>query len=105
MIVPIKMKYTISLLLLLFLIAPASSQDLANLSKKDIVKVSGGVGLQTTAYAAFGTDANRDPFMWQLNMNLNFNILGVVQAPFSASFSSQASKFSTPQPFNNFGIS
>ena len=50
-------------------------------------------------------EAKRDPFMWQLNMNLNLNILGVVQAPFSASFSSQASKLNTPQPFNNFGIS
>ena len=83
----------------------ANGQDLDNLSKKDIVKMSGGIGLQTTTYSAFGMDAKRDPFMWQLNMNLNFNILGIIQAPFSASFSSQASKYSSPQPFNNFGIS
>lgn len=80
-------------------------QDLESLSKKDLVKVSGGVGLQTTAYAAIGTESNRDPFLGVLNINLNFNILGIISAPFSATFSTQSTSFSTPQPFNNFGIS
>lgn len=81
------------------------SQDLENISKKDIIKVSGGAGLQTTNYTAFGIPAKRDPFLWQLNLNLNINILGVINAPFSATISSQQSTVSQPQPFNNFGIS
>ncbi len=80
-------------------------QNIEEISKKDLVKVSGGVGLQTTAYAAVGTESNRDPFLGVLNINLNINILGIIQAPFSATFSTQSIGFSTPQPFNNFGIS
>lgn len=96
-------------ILLIFLWVASGSfsyaQDLENISKKDILKVSGGVGLQTTAYTAIGTQSNRDPFLGVINLNLNFNILGIVSAPFSATFSTQSIGFSTPQPFNNFGIS
>ena len=80
-------------------------QDLERISKKDLVKVSGGVALQTTAYAAIGTPSNRDPFLGQININLNINILGIISAPFSATLSTQSAAFNTPQPFNNFGIS
>lgn len=82
-----------------------NAQDFETISKKDIIKVSGGVGVQATSYTAIGIKAKRDPFLWQTNINLNFNILGVVSAPFSATFSSQNAELSTPQPFNNFGIS
>lgn len=80
-------------------------QDLGNIQKGDLVKVSGGIGLQTTAYTAVGVEANRDPFLGIVNVNLNINILGIINAPFSATFSTQSIGFSTPQPFNNFGIS
>lgn len=80
-------------------------QDLENISKKDLVKVSGGVALSSTAYAAIGTESNRDPFLGLINLNLNINILGIINAPFSATFSTQSTQFSQPQPFNNFGIS
>lgn len=80
-------------------------QDLESISKKDLVKVSGGVALQTTAYAAVGTPSNRDPFLGQININLNLNILGIISAPFSATLSTQSAALNTPQPFNNFGIS
>lgn len=104
--------YTIHLNIKLLLIAfsllafqALLSQDLENISKDDIIKVSGGFGMQGTSYTAIGIPQKRDPFLWQANLNLNFNILGVVSAPFSATISSQQSKLSTPQPFNNFGIS
>ena len=98
------MKYLLFILGML-LSMHAFGQDLENISKKDLVKVSGGVGLQTTAYAATGIESNRDPFLGVININLNFNILGIISAPFSATFSTQSIGFSTPQPFNNFGIS
>ncbi len=81
------------------------SQDLESFKLKEAVKVSGGIGAQTTFYNAQGMDPKRGPFFWQFNANLNFNIGGVISAPFSATISSQASKISKPQPFNNFGIS
>lgn len=80
-------------------------QDLENISKKDLVKIGGGVALQTTTYAAIGAESNRDPFLGQININLNLNILGIISAPFSATFSTQSVGLNTPQPFNNFGIS
>lgn len=81
------------------------AQDLGNISKKDIFKISGGVGFQTTSYTAMGIKAKRDPFLWQANINLNLNVLGIISAPFTATFSSQNAELNTPQPFNNFGIS
>ena len=95
----------ICLILVLLLGFNTYSQDLGSIKKEDIVKVSGGLGLQLTGYTAMGMEAKREPFMWQLNLNMSINILGVINAPFSASISSQAAELSTPQPFNSFGIS
>jgi hypothetical protein len=83
----------------------AISQDLESLSWKNAVKISGGIGFQTTSYSAFGMPMNRDPLLMQVNLNLNINVLGVVSLPLSASFSNQGSSYSTPQPFNTFGMS
>ncbi len=41
----------------------------------------------------------------QVNLNLNINVMGVVSIPLSASFSNQGATYSTPQPFNTFGMS
>lgn len=98
------MKYWVFVLLLLCG-GRNFAQDLETISSKDLVKVSGGIGLNATAYTAIGTESSRDPFLGLVNINLNFNILGIISAPFSATFSTQSSSFSTPQPFNNFGIS
>lgn len=81
------------------------SQDIENINKEDIVKISGGLGFRSTAYSAFGMPVNRDPFLMQVNLNLNVNILGIISMPFSASFSNQGSDYKTPQPFNTFGMS
>lgn len=88
-----------------FVYSYSYSQDLENINKKDIVKISGGFGFRSTAYTAFGMPVNRDPFLMQVTLNLNVNILGIISMPFSASFSNQGSKYNTPQPFNTFGMS
>jgi hypothetical protein len=99
-----EMKVVLACIISLF-VGTLHAQDIDKISKKDILKVSGGLSFQTTSYTAIGTPQKRAPFLWQLNLNLNLNILGVVSAPFSATVSSQQSKLSTPQPFNSFGIS
>ncbi len=59
----------------------------------------------STFYDSHGIASRRDPFFWQLNANLNFTILGIIQAPFAMTISQQNKRFSQPQPFNRFGIS
>jgi hypothetical protein len=80
-------------------------QDLEKIAEQKVVAVNGGVSTNTTFYDAQGIENRRDPFYWLVSANLNFNILGVVQAPFSMTVSQQDKKFSQPQPFNRFGIS
>lgn len=70
---------------------------------KHPIKVSGGATANTGLYTAFGAPSRRDPFSYQLNINLNFKLLGQIDMPFSAGFSQQESNFS--QPFNQYGIS
>lgn len=102
-----KLRKRILLLIIGAVLFPFESftQDLGNIKVKDIAKISGGIGFQSTAYTAWGVPMNRDPFLMQVNLNLNISVLGVINIPFSASFSNQGSKYSTPQPFNTFGMS
>ncbi|WP_258103560.1 hypothetical protein [Marinoscillum sp. MHG1-6] len=82
-----------------------AAQDLENINETKILDYSGGISASTTAYEAWGIENRRDPFFWQISANLNFTILGIVEAPFSMTFSQQNKDFSQPQPFNRFGIS
>lgn len=78
------------------------SQDLSKIDKKHPIKANGSVAAGAVLYNAQGIENRRDPFFWQFNANLNFNILGVA-VPFSANFSQQERKFT--QPFNQYGLS
>ena len=81
------------------------AQDLEQITKDEILKVNGGLSVNTTAYMASGIENRRDPFYWLINANLTFDILGLIQAPFSMNISQQNKNFSQAQPFNRFGIS
>jgi hypothetical protein len=70
---------------------------------KHPVKVSGGANVNTGFYTSFGAPNRRPPFTYALQANLTLKILGVIDAPFSASFSQQQAGFT--QPFNQVGIS
>ncbi len=80
-------------------------QDLESLGREKWLNYSGGITFNNTFYEAVGIPNRRDPYFWQLNAHLNFDIFGVVQAPFSFTMSQQNRKFSQPEPFNRFGIS
>ncbi len=70
---------------------------------KEPLKVSGGFNANTGFYTAFGSPSRRPPFTYALQANINFKILGMIDVPFSASFSQQQANFA--QPFNQVGIS
>jgi hypothetical protein len=84
-----------------------SGDDILILSKtvkltKDNVSVSGGFGGMGTSYTSIGVPAQRDPYFWQFNANINLQI-GGVSFPFSAVLNQQERSFT--QPFNQYGLS
>lgn len=89
----------------IFISSMIYGQDLSSISEQKVVSFGGGFSWNNTFYTASGMDNRRDPHFWQFNANANFNILGVVDVPFSFTFSQQQKKFSQPQPFNRFGLS
>jgi hypothetical protein len=79
------------------------AQDLENLKTADPVTVSGGMSLASTLYHASG-QRRKDPWSYMLNANVNINVLGVLDLPFSASIMSQNKTFSQPS-FARYGVS
>lgn len=96
---------TVLFILTLTYINQVYAQDVEEVLKQKIIKLNGGISANSTFYYANGIDNRRDPFYWMLSANLNFNILGIIQAPFSVTLSQQNKGFSQPKPFNRFGIS
>lgn len=80
-------------------------QDIEQVMNEKLVKVSGGFSANSTLYHVSGIENRRDPLYWMLNANINFNVLGVLNIPFSMSISQQNKNFAQPQPFNRFGLS
>ncbi len=99
-------RYTYLFLLLLQLLfaTPVASQDIEQVAKAKWITVTGGAGLTGSAYSGFGLQSRRDPFAYTLSTNLNFNIKGVVDAPFSLLYTSQNTTFNVPS-YNFVGIS
>ncbi len=71
------------------------SQDLEQLGKAKLLKITGGVAANTVFYQG---DANRVPFTYFLNGNINLNISEFYNLPFSFSYSNQ--KFASSNPFS-----
>ena len=80
------------------------SQDLGSLKNAKPFTVSGGFNINTSAIGAIGEDLNRDPYYWQLNANLNFNLFGIISLPFSGTLTKENNTFNQPS-FRQFGIS
>ena len=91
------MKHYLLLTLITFFSFVGFSQDLEQLTKKDAVKVSGGVGFNTTYNAVDDQPQSREPFGWVATGNLNFTVLGV-SLPFTYSISNRQKSYT--QPFN-----
>jgi hypothetical protein len=77
-------------------------QDIDNMGQQDPFKISGSIGGGTTFFNADGRQANREPFSWVMQGNVNISVYGM-EMPFSFTFSEQNRDFR--QPFNQFGLS
>jgi hypothetical protein len=79
------------------------AQDLEQLKNANPVTVSGGLSLTNTLYNASG-QSRKDPWSYMLNANVNLNVLGVLDLPFSACVMSQNKTFDQPS-FARYGVS
>ncbi|MFK8046066.1 MAG: hypothetical protein AB8B72_11270 [Crocinitomicaceae bacterium] len=78
------------------------SQNLDKIGKKDMVKINGGINLNTIGYASAGLPMpNRDPLAWFATGKVNISILDVA-LPFTFTYSNQNTRFS--QPFNQTAL-
>ncbi len=78
------------------------AQDLDKIKKEELVKVSGSFGSIGTYYNG---PAQRNPFFWQLQANLNITT-PLLSIPLSFVLSQQQQAFGYPtQPFNQYGLS
>ena len=80
------------------------SQDLTNIKDAKPIIVSGGFNINTSAIGASGMELNRDPYYWQLNANMTFNLYGIISLPFSGTLTKENKTFNQPS-FNQFGMS
>ncbi|RZS98982.1 hypothetical protein [Aquimarina brevivitae] len=92
----------VKLLLTFFLLTSiAFGQNLDQIGKTPLVKVNGGISANTIYYNG---SANRDPFTYFVNGNLNFNISGIYNIPLSFSYTNQDFSYNTPFKINRLSI-
>ncbi|UZO79832.1 outer membrane beta-barrel family protein [Aquimarina sp. ERC-38] len=76
-------------------------QNLEQIGKAKLFTFTGGVAANSVFYNG---EANRDPFTYFLSGNVNLNISGVYNLPFSFSYSNQKFNSSNPFSFNRLSI-
>ncbi|WP_025739525.1 TonB-dependent receptor [Aquimarina pacifica] len=77
------------------------SQDLGQIGKAKLFKLTGGVAANAIFYEG---QSNREPFTYFLTGNVNLNISAVYNIPFSFSYSNQKFQNSNPFSFNRLSI-
>ena len=75
--------------------------NIEQLGKNKLINVSGGATASSIFYAG---DAARDPFSYFLNGNINVNIAGLYNLPFSFSYTNQKLGYGKPVLMNRLSI-
>lgn len=89
-----------SILFVSYTVFPQSF-NLEQAAKADWVTMNGGVSANAVFYEGA---ANREPFTYFLNGNLNLNIRGLYHIPISFMYSNQQFDFPTPFKFNRLSL-
>ena len=103
------MRKYVFLTIFVFIVIPVFSQqvDLTNtkemFSKDKLLKLNGGFSASTIAYTG-NEQYNRDPLTYYLSGNVNFNILNLVNIPFSFNFTNSGSNYTYPTMPNRLSI-
>lgn len=100
-------KFHITLLsFLLFALAQnIRAQDIEQVIKASPLTVNGGLSLSQIGNYSPDTNQTVDPYAYYLSGNINANIYGVVNLPFSFAYTNSEISSSLPQPFNRFSMS
>ena len=83
---------------------PVLAQNIEQVVKAKPITVTGGINMSGTGYSQFGGNSRRDPFSYQLGANMNFSLFGIVNAPFSATLTSENKTFNRPS-YRQIGFS
>jgi hypothetical protein len=91
-------------ILLFFATALGYSQsfNVEQLAKTKLINVSGGASANAIMYSG---NAAREPFSYFLNGNININVAGLYNLPFSFSYSTQKFGYTKPVAMKTFSIS
>lgn len=100
-------KFHISLLsfLLLAFAQNIRAQDIEQVIKASPLTVNGGLSLSQIGNYSPDTNQTVDPYAYYLSGNINANIYGVINLPFSFAYTNSEISSSLPQPFNRFSMS
>jgi hypothetical protein len=88
-------------LLLLSTFGFSQNFNVQELGKAKLVNVSGGASANTVFYSG---NASREPFSYFLNGNININIAGLYNLPFSFSYTNQKLGYGKPVLMNRLSI-
>ncbi|MBS7253179.1 hypothetical protein [Flavobacterium branchiicola] len=90
-------------IILLFFCAFGFSQNfnIQEVGKAKLINVSGGASANSVFYSG---NAARDPFSYFLNGNINFNVAGLYNIPFSFSYTNQKFGYGKPVLMNRLSI-
>ena len=100
-------KYNINHIALIILLFPAlylNAQDIEQVAKSPILTTNGGISFNQIGKYSPQT-SNNDPYSYYLSGNINANLFGVVNLPFSFAFTNNKFTSNLPQPFNRFSMS
>ena len=95
-----KLKFSI-IVLLFSTLGFSQNFNVQELGKAKLINVSGGVSANSVFYSG---NAARDPFSYFLNGNVNFNVAGLYNIPFSFSYTNQKFGYGKPVLMNRLSI-
>ncbi|RKR08307.1 hypothetical protein C8C83_5545 [Flavobacterium sp. 90] len=95
-----KLKFSI-IALLFSTLGFSQNFNVQELGKAKLINVSGGVSANSIFYSG---NATRDPFSYFLNGNVNFNVAGLYNIPFSFSYTNQKFGYGKPVLMNRLSI-
>jgi hypothetical protein len=97
-------KYILSFLLLA-LVLDLSAQDIEQVLKAPPASINGGLSFSQIGNYSPDTTQNQEPYSYFLSGNINANLFGVVNLPFSFAYTNSQVTSSLPQPFNRLSMS
>ncbi len=96
--------YTLSFLVFA-LTMNARAQDIEQILKAAPLTTSGGISFSQIGNFSPDTNQTLEPYSYFLSGNINANLYGVINLPFSFAYTNSQISSSVPQPFNRLSLS